>query len=522
MKQNQTIRASQSPEGKKQTLKVVLYLLIFISLTGYFTKFVSPEAGGSDSAGYLLNAKIILNQFEVRDQIPTPIDELNCGTLDEMLTSRIEVEGDCESFNRLASYPIGLGIMHAGAIMILGDNPFARQLSMAVSLTGIIFLVYFFVLRITKNTLLAIMGSGLFLFSKQTIFSTTANISDLPGSLWVILTTYLFYSLNLEKRKKSNTFLVLSASVGIWMTFLTREVNVILLLPLSLFFFKLELKTKSKIILMVLLLGLPFMYLRYKVNGTLLTPSYGSGIFELLDSKWIKTSTSVEIFTILSYIGIMIVSVIPSRKNAYSRLEIVLSLQILGSLLFYAFYQFTGETWWCGRFIICCIPSFLVLVLYRTHKYLEIARENLTRQGVKYRSKEITSWATILIVGSVVIYVNAADEKYKVSSYQYLLKDAPKFRTVEPTIKSMKEIIPQGSIVVTMDFSAAGRYYFNNYYKFLWKPGIETLSIEKIKSEFPVTYWIYNPSYTEPPKEIVEQLEIIRSSDPSFVIGVLE
>jgi hypothetical protein len=163
-----------------------------------------------------------------------------------------------------------------------------------------------------------------------------------------------------------------------------------------------------------------------------------------------------------------------------------------------------------------------VLALHRTYKYLEIARENLSRQGVKYRSKEITGWATILIVGSVVIYVNVADEKYKASSYQYLLKDAPKFRTVEPTIKSMKEIIPQGSIVVTMDFSAAGRYYFNKYYIFLWKAGIETLSSDKIKSEFPVTYWIYNPSYTEPPKEIVEQLKIIRSSDPSFVIGVLK
>jgi len=159
MKQNQTIKDSQSPEGKKQILKVGLCLLIFISLTGYFTKFVSPEAGGSDSAGYLLNAKIILNKFDVRDQIPTPIDELNCGTLDEMVTSRIEVEGDCESFNRLASYPIGLGIMHAGAITILGDKPFARQLSMAVSLAGIIFLVFFFVLRITKNKLLAIIVS---------------------------------------------------------------------------------------------------------------------------------------------------------------------------------------------------------------------------------------------------------------------------------------------------------------------------------------------------------------------------
>lgn len=522
MKQNQTINVSQSLEGKKRILKVVLCLLLFISLTGYFTKFVSPEAGGSDSAGYLLNAKIILNQFDVRNQIPTPIDELNCGTLDEMLTSRIEVQGDCESFNRLSSYPIGLGIMHAGAIMVLGDKPFARQLSMAASLTSIIFLVFFFVFRITKNRLLAIMGSGLFLISKQTIFSTTANISDLPGALWVILTTYLFYLLDQDRRNKSNAFLVVFVSVGIWMTFLTREVNIILLLPLSLFFFKLELKTKLKMVFMVLLLGLPFMYLRYKVNGTLLTPSYGSSIFELLDSKWIKTSTSVEIFTILSYIGIMIVSVIPSKKNTYSRLEIVLSLQILGALLFYAFYQFTGETWWCGRFIICCIPSFLVLVIHRTYKYLEIASENLIRQGVKYRSKELTSWATILIVSSVVIYVNAVDEKYKASSYQYLLKDATKFRTVEPTIKSMKEIIPQGSIVVTMDFSAAGRYYFNNYYKFLWKPGMEILSVEKIKSNFPITYWVYNPSYTEPPKEIVEQLEIIRSSDPSFVIGVLK
>ena len=85
----------------------------------------------------------------------------------------------------------------------------------------------------------------------------------------------------------------------------------------------------------------------------------------------------------------------------------------------------------------------------------------------------------------------------------------------------MREVIPRGSIIVTMDLSASGRYYFNDYFKFLWKPGLEELSLDQIKLNFPKTYWIYNPSYTAPPKEIVEQLDIIQSND-TFVIGELK
>jgi riboflavin transporter FmnP len=411
--------------------------------------------------------------------------------------------------------------MHAIAISIFGDNPFARQLSMAASLSGIVLLIYIFILRITKNKILAFTASGLFIFSKQTIFSTTANISDLPGAFWVIFTTYLFYLLQQEKKDKSNTVLILSLSVGIWMTFLTREVNVILLIPLFLFFFSVPQKTRVKITLSVFMLGIPFAYLRYKVNGTFLTPSYGSGIFELLDWKWVKSSAKVEIFTILSYLGILIISVIPFKKNRYTKLEKVLMLQAFSALIFYAFYQFTGETWWDGRFIICCIPGLIVLSMIRTGKYLEIAREKLGSQGVIYGTSELACISVIFIVSSVTIYVNVADEKFSVSSYQYLLNEAPKFRTVEPTIKSMREVIPRGSIIVTMDLSASGRYYFNDYFKFLWKPGLEELSLDQIKLNFPKTYWIYNPSYTAPPKEIVEQLDIIRSNE-TFVIGELK
>ena len=521
MGQKNSIGKNQKSKIKKISVITISYIIIFVALTGYFSKFVSPEAGGSDSAGYLLNAKIILNQFEVKDQIPTRVNGLACGNLDAMLTSRNEINGDCESFNRLASYPIGLGIMHAIAISIFGDNPLARQLSMAASLAGIILLIYIFILRISKSKILGLMACSLFIFSKQTIFSTTANISDLPGAFWVIFTTYLFYFLHQERKDKTNTFLVIILSVGIWMTFLTREVNVILLIPLLLFFFALPKKTMVKLTSSVVLLGIPFVYLRYKVNGTFLTPSYGSSIFELLDWKWVKSSARVEAFTIMSYLGISLLSIIPSKTTKYVKLEKVLLSQALTALLFYVFYQFTGETWWCGRFIICCIPGLIVLTTIRAEKYLNTAKENLRKKGLNFGKSEITSIAAILIVTSVTIYVNTADEKFKASSYQYLINEAPKFRTVEPTIKSMREVIPQGSLIVTMDLSASGRYYFNDYYKFLWKPGLEELSLNQIKSNFPKTYWIYNPSYTAPPTEIVEQLNIIRSNDP-FVIGVLQ
>jgi hypothetical protein len=411
--------------------------------------------------------------------------------------------------------------MHAISISIFGDNPFARQLSMAASLAGIVLIIYLFILRISRNKILAFAASGLFIISKQTIFSTTANISDLPGAFWVVFTTYLFYLLDQARKDKSNTFLILLLSLGIWMTFLTREVNVILLIPLLFFFISVSQKTKLKITSSVILLGIPFLYLRYKVNGTFLTPSYGSSIFELLDWKWLESSAKVEMFTVLSYLGILVISLIPIKKNKYNKLEKVLLLQAFGALLFYAFYQFTGETWWCGRFIICCIPGLIVLAMIRTGKYLEITREKLNSKGINFGPSELTSIVVILIITSVTTYVNVADEKFKASSYQYLLNEAPHFRTVEPTIKSMKEVIPQGSIVVTMDFSASGRYYFNDYYKFIWKPGLEELSLNQIKTNFPKTYWIYNPSYTAPPAEITEQLDIIRSNEP-FVIGVLK
>ena len=497
--------------------KIISFSLVILTLailTLSFSKLVSPEAGGSDSAGYLLNSKVIRGEFKTTNLVPTSAKGLNCGDLDQMLTARLESTSDCKTYTRLMSYPIGLSILHAGAVTIFGDNDFGRSLSQAATFTGTLVLLYFFVFRLTRKKSLGFAAPVLYMVSKVAIFSLNSNLSDVPGAFWILAATYIsFLALEQSKpilNKKKFIFSCFLLAPSLWFMVLTREVNALAGLPLAIILILLIIRTRAVFLVWLILAGIPLIYIRHKVNGTWLTPSYGSGIFDALSSKWFLRGFGNEFYFIASNLGLLVLTIlIPKLKWMF--VEKILFAQVAVLFIFYSFYQWTGETWWDGRFLLSVFPLFIVLTLSRYHqfvgKYLSskfVSRLDYSTRGIKVFLVAIQI-TTLVLVNTGIHFPNSS------SPYRYLIFELPKFRNVQPVIENMNKSIPFGSYVVTMDISASGRYYFGSKYKFLWQPALETLSYEEIVSMFPKTYWVFNSQYVAPPDSLRKHMKIIDS-----------
>jgi hypothetical protein len=464
---------------------------------------VISEAAGSDSAGYLLNAKTLVGEYNQKDLIPTRIPELPCGSLDAMLTSRIQVNGNCETFSRLASYPVGLGIMHAISITIFGDNNLGRGMAMGFSYIGICLLIFFFILEITRSKKLALLGTFSFALAKQSIWSTASNISDLPGAFWVILTTYLFYRMrkNRENLDKKEFLIVVVSSISFWMLVLTREVNVLTVIPLFYLFLKFNKMKKIIFALCLVAFGLPAIYVRYFVNGVLFSDSYGGSLWNVMSHEWLARSAGNIFYLFISIIGIGIILPFIWLKQM-EEIEWILLAQIIAAISFYIWYQFTGETWWDGRFLLGIIPSLIILTASRILKISKKLEKRLEKTSLYPLSSTALNSIIFCLIISVVLINNTVKFRNSSDTYDFLLNVYPKYRNVEPVIAALERNYPNGATIVTMHLSASARYYLDDErYRIIWKPELEKLDIKTINRYFPKTVWVYN-GWDLPPEEI--------------------
>jgi hypothetical protein len=244
------------------------------------------------------------------------------------------------------------------------------------------------------------------------------------------------------------------------------------------------------------------------VLGTWFSPSYGNGIFAAISPKWFLRGLGNELYFLASSLGVLLLVVfIPRLKWSFTQ-KIMLA-QVLVMFLFYSFYQWTGETWWDSRFVLSVFPILIVLVLSR---YSEFHSKYLTKRTLTklhFQTKTVVSALVVSLVTSLLISNSLMHFPGASSPYRYLLFESPKFRTVEPVVDYIGKNIPSKSSIVTMDFSAAGRYYLGDRYRFLWQPELETFSYKEIIKNFPTTYWVYNYGYVSPPMNIRARLQKI-------------
>jgi hypothetical protein len=515
-------------ESKTQYSKYILFVCFLIFCSTYIAnKHVISEAAGSDSAGYLLNAKTILGNYSQKNLIPTEFPQLPCATLDNMLTARVEIIGECEKFSRLASYPTGLGIMHAVSIKFFGDNNIGRGFSMAFSYIATMLIIYFFTRDLTRNRNIALFAVVSFALAKQVIWSVASNISDLPGGFWVLFTTYFMYKLTtiFEQKKVVNSYLLRYSIVFIlacsfWMTFLTREVNILTLTPLFFVFWSYKNKVKLMLIVSIFITGIPALYIRYLVNGVLFTDSYGGSLWNVFSSEWFNRSAGNIFYLYISTIGIALLVVFLYLKNM-QKIEWILYSQILISSIFYSFYQFTGETWWYGRFLLNVLPSLIVLASSRLIQLIFDIKDRISKKINNSLVGLVQSYLVIVIIISVILVNNTLKFNRSSDYYDFLINDLPKTRQTEPVISLIRQLYPDGANIVTMHLSAAGRYYLNSQeYKFLWKPELEKQDPNLIIEYFPKTIWIFN-DWDLPPQQIRDRLVDIVETN-SFTISELQ
>jgi len=499
------------------SLIIVLSCITLISLFFAF-RIVNPEAAGSDRAGYLLNSKILSGEFETKNQKPTFMKnvDLNCGSLDEMLTARLVTDEKCTQFERFPSYPSGVGLMHFFATKIFGENNFARKITSTLSMGLLILFTLSLVWDLTRNWSLLFTMWILIISSKQMLFSTNSNLSDLPSAMWIAASNFIFY--HMYKFRNLNRFkrfaYPLMFGISCWMVFLTREVNLLALIPLVVGVLFLKETYRTSTIISLFLFSIPALYIRYKINGVLLTDSYGGSLWSVMRLDWVSRGIGNQFYSLLIFLGIGIILVIPKVSKKYL-LESIFSLQITLILFFYMFYEFMGETWWDGRFILGIFPSAVALIAFRLGLLAQKRRPYNQKSTHFLSGREFINYSAIIILVSTILVNNLIKFPNSAPPYNYLVFELPSYRTTEEVINYVKNHYPRNTIIVTTDFSASGRYYLGNQYKFLWKPTLETLSYEQITSEFPSTVWIYEPGYFAPPKRIVDKF-----SNSTLINGV--
>jgi hypothetical protein len=184
-------------------------------------------------------------------------------------------------------------------------------------------------------------------------------------------------------------------------------------------------------------------------------------------------------------------------------------------------YQFTGETWWDGRFLLGVMPSLIILTTSRISKMSKILELKLEKTILHPLSTFALNSIIFILIASVILINNTVKFRNSSDTYDFLFNVYPKYRNAEPVIAALEKSYPDGADIVTMHLSASARYYLDSKkYNFIWKPELEKLDVQTINKYYPKSVWVFN-NWDLPPEKIrnnIKTKEIVAE----YTIGELD
>ena len=340
--------ASPSPSTLRRRLEAGILILALLAYAAVIAAHLGVYAGGSDSSGYMNNARLILDG---NLHIPQrAIEGLPPGSLPYFAYVPLGFS-PVSNGAMVPTYPPGLSLLIAGMTKVTGPDIGPSLTIWLHAVLGVL-VIYAWgrVLQFSRpaSTLAALLIGACPLY----LFNSMQALSDAPAMVWTAAAVYCAW------RARTQIGWTFAAGVVVSIAVLIRPTNILVLLPVA---FALGVSPQRWLGLIVG--GLPgaFFLSLYNVRlyGKIVTTGYGD-VSESFSGAFVMPALTnyAQWLPILLTPAVVLVLAMPFLfRRIGGRLIAMLTVWILGFTGFYSYYFFTAETWWALRFILPAFPA---------------------------------------------------------------------------------------------------------------------------------------------------------------------
>lgn len=332
----------------------IAFSLGLVAYAAFVAAHTSPVASGSDSAGYLLSARL-LTEGRLTTALRTVPDFPPVESWENTPLGMIYSD---QGGALVPTYPVGMPLLHAASSAVFGWHwgPVLVATLMAV---GALLATFACIRALHVRRELALVGAAALAACPLVFYTTFQPLSDTASAFAVALT--LFLALRAGERRSAAWAVAVGASVAF--ATLLRPSNILVVLPavVALRGPRLWLAAVAGGLPGALFLGW-YQYVQY---GGVLSTGYGP-VWEVFALSNVAPSLHqylvwLPVFLPVGAAGMLMLPWLPWRSRA--REIAVLLMAVLGFAMFYAFYAPTHESRWYLRFVLPACPAWIALAM---------------------------------------------------------------------------------------------------------------------------------------------------------------
>ncbi len=353
---------------------------------GFILHYLGAYAGGSDSSGYLNNARLLA---EGRLTAPLRLlPGLDPASLPPYTQVPLGFVPNPDHRTMTPTYPMGLPLLLAAAARVAGWS-LAPGLDMWLHVLLGVWLVYLLARTAGLEPGWAGLGGLLLAASPIYVNMSLQLMSDVPAMVWVsVAVLAAWYS----RRRPAWALL---AGLALSLAVLMRPSNLLVVVPAGL-----ALGLSARRWLLLILGGLPgaifLAVFNHAAYGHYVTTGYGD-VATFFGLKFVVPSLAAY----ADWLPIMLTPLVilalglPWVRRRRSLPSHLLGAWVLVFLVFYMFYRFTHEAWWYQRFLLPAYPPLVVSAVL-------VLRALLRRVAMPYRAVWVAAIVpTVIIQGAI-------------------------------------------------------------------------------------------------------------------------
>lgn len=325
----------------------VLYAVLLIENVGGY-------AGGSDSSGYMNDARLLL---EGRVHVPfRAIPEMPAERAPSYFYVPLGFKPAPDHNGLVPTYPTGLSLFIAAAAAILGWEHAADVVLVLHALAGVA-LTFLLARRLGLSPRWAAVAALAIGVSPLYLMMAVQPMSDVPSLVWTTAAVLAAWEAGHAPAARGTRW-ALAAGAAFAIAVLVRPTDLLALAPLAI-----ALGFGARRWLAFLAGGLPgaifFFALNRLAYGKFLTTGYGDTTEMDLHLVPATLAHYAQWLPALFTPVVLGVFALPALRRT-PRLAWVLAAWIVAIAGFYAAYYFTHETWWYLRFVLPAAPALVV------------------------------------------------------------------------------------------------------------------------------------------------------------------
>jgi hypothetical protein len=442
------------PWGRAAGGLVVLFLGLYAI---FLAKNVAAVAGGSDSSGYMNQARLMAyGRVHVQ---PRTIQELPAADVPPYLYVPLGFKPAPDGNGMVPTYPAGLSLFILAMEPLAGWKHAGDAAAILHSLAGLA-ATYALARMFGLGWRWAFLGAAIVAASPLYILMSLTAMSDVPSLVWTTLAVLAAW------KSRERPLWALAAGAAVAVDVLLRPTNLLAFLPIGV---ALGLSPRRWLLLFVG--GLPgavfFAAHSMAAYGSMATTGYGDAS-EGFGVRFVRETLvhcavwMPALFTPVVILGIAF----PWLGSVPPRLRWILGVWILPCVGFYSAYKCTHETWWYLRFLLPIVPAVVVASLLVLRQLCARA----LRRGVFDLAPLALAAALLLLAENSRVFCRRL----------YPLVVAQEEHRYERIAGWMEKNLPADAVCVTMQ--ASGAIYYYTHYTFIRWDFIDKADVGKIES----------------------------------------